>query len=196
MSGCSGGHRCLRMLRKVLQGESCSFEGRLHRNGRDVHFQANLVPDVDADGSVRGFHVMTFDVTALKTVEQQLQALARFDTLTGPANRLQYNEKLPQALRRAGAAAAWSRCCSSTSIASSRSTTRGAMRPPHDAMDHVLARGDGAGPVPAPGSRMRCDPLRPDIDADGVAAPAATLQGQLSALRDTAAIVSLLNQKK
>ena len=88
-------------VRKVLQGEACRFEGQLQRNGRDLHFQANLVPDLDDDGSVRGFYLMTFDVTALKTVEKQLQALARFDTLTGLANRLQYNEKLPEALRRA-----------------------------------------------------------------------------------------------
>lgn len=94
---------------KALAGERCSFEGHVVRDGRENYYQAYLVPDRAADGTVGGFYLMTFDVTARKTVERKLVEFARADTLTGLPNRLKFNEALDEALarrRRSGAALA------------------------------------------------------------------------------------------
>ena len=49
---------------------------------------------------MRGVFTLASDVTALKEVERELQRLARVDTLTGLANRRQFDELLEQALAR------------------------------------------------------------------------------------------------
>lgn len=89
-------------LSLALNGERVEFESELAGLGVTRIVQTCYIPDVDGSGSVLGVYALTTDVTSLKEVEQQLQALARFDTLTGLPNRLHYNEKLPQALARAG----------------------------------------------------------------------------------------------
>ena len=63
--------------------------------------QTSYIPDIAGDGTVRGVYALSTDVSAMKAVERDLLALARFDTLTGLANRHQFNEKLPQAMARA-----------------------------------------------------------------------------------------------
>lgn len=85
---------------RALAGERCSFEGHVVRDGRETYYQAYLVPDRAADGSVGGFYLMTFDITARKTVERRLVEFARADTLTGLPNRLKFNEALDEALAR------------------------------------------------------------------------------------------------
>ncbi len=57
-------------VRAVLGGQRSSMEGVATHKGRDVNFQAHFVPDLGDDGSVRGFYVMTFDITALKRAEK------------------------------------------------------------------------------------------------------------------------------
>jgi diguanylate cyclase (GGDEF)-like protein/PAS domain S-box-containing protein len=57
-------------VHKVLRGERISFEDVSLYGGEDLHFQAHLVPDRSAQGEVRGFYIMTFDVTALKRSEE------------------------------------------------------------------------------------------------------------------------------
>ncbi|HSV53852.1 MAG TPA: PAS domain-containing protein, partial [Burkholderiaceae bacterium] len=71
-------------LRKVLQGETVQFEGKVQRKGADVYYQAHLVPEqLEGPDAPRGFYLMTFDVTALKqaelrqrTSEQRLRGIA------------------------------------------------------------------------------------------------------------------------
>jgi diguanylate cyclase (GGDEF)-like protein/PAS domain S-box-containing protein len=85
---------------QVLAGRRASFEGCVTRDGCAAHFQAHMVPDLAGDGAVRGFYLMSFDVTALKEVEHRLNELARIDPLTSLSNRRQFDEKLQQALSR------------------------------------------------------------------------------------------------
>jgi diguanylate cyclase (GGDEF)-like protein/PAS domain S-box-containing protein len=86
-------------LPAVLAGRRVSFQGSA-QVGHSQHFQAHLVPDTDADGRVRGFYIMTFDLTALKQAEQRAQEMARSDALTGLPNRRSFEERLEQALAR------------------------------------------------------------------------------------------------
>jgi len=64
------------------------------------HLQVSYLPQLDAKGTVLGVYSLTTDVTQLKRVEQQLRQLARFDPLTGLANRREFNERLAGALAR------------------------------------------------------------------------------------------------
>ena len=69
-------------VREALQGRRVRFAGKTLFQGRDAHFQAHLIPDLEADGTQRGFYVMTFDITALveaqgeqARAERQLRAI-------------------------------------------------------------------------------------------------------------------------
>jgi diguanylate cyclase (GGDEF)-like protein/PAS domain S-box-containing protein len=88
-------------VERALAGERVDFENEALALGilRTTH--TSYIPDLDPDGAVRGIYTLSSDVTALKQVEKQLKALARVDSLTGLANRLQFNERLPESLARA-----------------------------------------------------------------------------------------------
>ena len=58
-------------VQKVLAGAATSFEGSSRHTGVETNFQAHLVPDHGTDGSVRGFYVMSFDITPIKRAERQ-----------------------------------------------------------------------------------------------------------------------------
>jgi diguanylate cyclase (GGDEF)-like protein/PAS domain S-box-containing protein len=91
----------------ALKGKPSTFEGALTANGKRYHYQAKFVPDVDANGTVLGFYSVTFDITERRIAELELERLARFDSLTGLANRRQFDERMHLALarcRRSGAA--------------------------------------------------------------------------------------------
>ncbi|MEZ5717774.1 MAG: diguanylate cyclase [Burkholderiaceae bacterium] len=88
-------------LQKALAGERVEFDvqRQIHGEMRDVH---NIyVPDVDSEGTTRGVFTLSINITELKTVERKLALLARVDPLTQLANRLAFNESLPQILARA-----------------------------------------------------------------------------------------------
>ena len=87
-------------LRAALAGERVEFEMVSQTLMGPRNLQTAYIPDVRADGSVRGIFTLATDVTALKDVERELQRLARVDTLTGLANRRQFDELLEQALAR------------------------------------------------------------------------------------------------
>ena len=87
-------------LHAALAGERVEFEVVSVTRAGPRNLQTVYVPDVRADGSVRGVFTLATDVTALKDVERELQRLARIDTLTGLANRRQFDELLEQALAR------------------------------------------------------------------------------------------------
>jgi diguanylate cyclase (GGDEF)-like protein/PAS domain S-box-containing protein len=88
-------------LERALRGERVEFEYEAVALGMTCTRHTSYIPDLEQDGSVQGVYTLSSDVTAIKNVERQLQALARFDTLTGLPNRLQFNEKLPEVLARA-----------------------------------------------------------------------------------------------
>ncbi len=88
-------------VERALAGQRVEFELDMAMPGGVRSVRTCFIPDFDADGSVRGLYALSTDVTAQKETQRQLQALARFDALTGLPNRLQYGEKLPEALARA-----------------------------------------------------------------------------------------------
>jgi diguanylate cyclase (GGDEF)-like protein/PAS domain S-box-containing protein len=84
----------------ALRGEAISFEGNADVAGRNYSYQTSYVPDLDAHGHVQGFYSFTFDITALKAAEAELDKLARIDSLTGVANRRDFEERLAATIAR------------------------------------------------------------------------------------------------
>ena len=87
-------------MRAALEGQRISFDIHSTALGVTRHLQTQYIPDLRPDGCVAGFYGISIDITTLKAVERELGLLARFDALTGLANRFQFNEKLPEALGR------------------------------------------------------------------------------------------------
>ncbi|WP_428503173.1 diguanylate cyclase domain-containing protein [Roseateles sp.] len=89
-------------IEAALQGERRDF-GLWSLDPEDRRFlQFSHVPDcLDGSGPVQGFFVLASDLTAMKLLELQLAAEARFDTLTGLPNRRHFHEQLEQGLLRA-----------------------------------------------------------------------------------------------
>jgi diguanylate cyclase (GGDEF)-like protein/PAS domain S-box-containing protein len=58
-------------VHQAMVGKTCHFDGELQceEGGRTAHFQSHLVPDLDAQGQVQGFYLMSFDITRLKQAE-------------------------------------------------------------------------------------------------------------------------------
>ncbi len=82
-----------------MQGESVEYESEIPFAGRGSQWlKSSFIPDRDASGAVRGVYGMTHNVTKAKEAEQRLTRLAQFDTLTGIANRHQFNEMLAKTL--------------------------------------------------------------------------------------------------
>ena len=87
-------------IRRALAGETVNFEGQAMLAGRSFHYQTAYIPEHDASGAVCGFFALTFDITRLKLAEAQLEREARFDPLTGVANRRHFEERLALAIAR------------------------------------------------------------------------------------------------
>ena len=87
-------------LRAALAGQRVEFEVVSQTLSGLRNLQTVYIPDLREDGTARGVFTLSTDVTALKDVERQLQRLARIDTLTGLANRRQFDELLEQSLAR------------------------------------------------------------------------------------------------
>ena len=87
-------------VQSALRGERVAFEVERDYQGRHRIYEATYVPDVDTHGKVTGFLMLLFDITRLKQVERELAMLARHDSLTGLANRLQFSERLDLAIAR------------------------------------------------------------------------------------------------
>ncbi|MGJ7495172.1 diguanylate cyclase domain-containing protein [Variovorax sp. RT4R15] len=81
-------------------GQRLSHERESERGGRQRHLRSTYVPDLASDGSVVGLYELTMDISESKAVETQLLQLARVDHLTGLPNRLQFEDKLREALAR------------------------------------------------------------------------------------------------
>jgi diguanylate cyclase (GGDEF)-like protein/PAS domain S-box-containing protein len=85
--------------RQALQGHAQHFERTLYRaDGQFSTLDVRYIPDADDTGYVRGFFVLATDITALRDVQHQLEALntrllreSETDCLTGLANRRVFN---------------------------------------------------------------------------------------------------------
>ena len=92
-------------LETALRGERVTFEGEIEANGQRYYRQANYLPDIRADGSVRGMYSLTYDISELHAAKQELARIAQHDPLTGLGNRNKFNERLALAIakmRRSG----------------------------------------------------------------------------------------------
>lgn len=56
-------------IAEVLAGRPVSFEACSEVGDRTCHYQSNYVPDLAETGEVRGFYMMTFDISARKEAE-------------------------------------------------------------------------------------------------------------------------------
>jgi diguanylate cyclase (GGDEF)-like protein/PAS domain S-box-containing protein len=83
-----------------MKGEATDYEIEVpDANGGSRWLKCSFIPDIDeTTGKARGVYGMIHNVTKAKVAEQRLTRLARFDTLTGLANRHQFNETLVQTL--------------------------------------------------------------------------------------------------
>ncbi|WP_164931900.1 diguanylate cyclase [Janthinobacterium sp. 17J80-10] len=93
-------------LARALAGERVEFELATMGAGVLRQLHTIYIPDRAADGAVQGIYTLSTDITALHAAQEQLQAMARFDALTGLPNRYLMNEKLLEAIarcRRSGA---------------------------------------------------------------------------------------------
>ncbi len=88
-------------LHRALAGEAVSFELQSETLGVSRSLKNEYLPDIAASGVVQGLYTLSQDVSALKSVQRELQLLARHDSLTGLPNRHHFDELLGQALRRA-----------------------------------------------------------------------------------------------
>lgn len=84
----------------VLQGKRVRFERSSLLAGKLYYYQSNYVPEFDENQNIKGFLALTFDITALKLAEANLDRLTRTDSLTGIANRRHFDEQLSTALAR------------------------------------------------------------------------------------------------
>lgn len=86
-------------IREALSGKPVSFERQIG-SGESVRYErVRYIPEFDLQGKVAGYFGLVEDITELKLVEAQLRKLVRFDPLTGLANRIQFEEKLTDAIR-------------------------------------------------------------------------------------------------
>lgn len=88
-------------LEQAFGGQAVTHEVRIPVRGDPRILQATYIPDHQPDGKVAGVYSLVHDMTHVKEVEEQLQQLARVDTLTGIANRRMFGETLHHALDRA-----------------------------------------------------------------------------------------------
>lgn len=107
--------------------ETAASEGRYEEEGWRVRkdgsrFYANVVISTlyDGHGTLCGFSKVTRDITERKEAEEGLTYLARYDQLTGLANRTLFRDRLEGRSRAPTGTATWWRSCSWISTASRR----------------------------------------------------------------------------
>jgi diguanylate cyclase (GGDEF)-like protein/PAS domain S-box-containing protein len=91
-------------MQRCIAGERVSFEMEVETLQGPRILDNAFVPDRGPGGKVAGFYALSNDVTELKAVQGQLDALVRTDALTGLANRYQFDRILPLALARCASA--------------------------------------------------------------------------------------------
>jgi diguanylate cyclase (GGDEF)-like protein/PAS domain S-box-containing protein len=89
-------------LRQALRGERVEFEVESEALGRRRSLNTVYVPDLEKVGQARGVYTLTTDVTPLREAERKMAELALNDSLTKLPNRRRFDERLPEAMARAG----------------------------------------------------------------------------------------------
>lgn len=86
-------------IQQALAGTPVLFERTVNCEEGLRHERVSYIPDFEPQGAVAGLFALVEDITALKHVESQLRKLVRVDALTGIANRIQFEERLDDAVR-------------------------------------------------------------------------------------------------
>jgi diguanylate cyclase (GGDEF)-like protein/PAS domain S-box-containing protein len=86
-------------IHQALAGTPVLFERTVKCEQGIRYERVSYIPDMDQGGAVTGYFGLVENITALKQVEAQLRQLVRVDQLTGIANRLQFDERLDDAIR-------------------------------------------------------------------------------------------------
>ncbi|MFA6189186.1 MAG: PAS domain-containing protein [Sulfuricurvum sp.] len=73
----------------------------LHKDGHTVVLETSGVPLFSSDGIFQGYFGTEHDITQRKRAEEEINLLATTDTLTGTANRREFNTQLEKELERA-----------------------------------------------------------------------------------------------
>lgn len=86
-----------------LEGPADSQENRIliHRNGHEIAIKDSIAPISNSEGKMMGAVVVFHDVSEARNLTKQLSWQARHDSLTGLANRLEFEKKLSQLLQSA-----------------------------------------------------------------------------------------------
>jgi diguanylate cyclase (GGDEF)-like protein/PAS domain S-box-containing protein len=97
-------------LRGAIRERRKGHVGMLLRrkDGRELHAEVYIAPVNDDIGNTTHFVMNQYDVTTAKRYEAELEARARFDTLTGLANRALLHDRIEGAINfAAGRAPVW-----------------------------------------------------------------------------------------
>ncbi|WP_164931993.1 GGDEF domain-containing protein [Janthinobacterium sp. 17J80-10] len=86
-------------IHQALAGTPVLFERTVNCEDGLRHERVSYIPDIEPQGAVTGYFGLVEDITSLKRVETQLRKLVRIDALTGIANRIQFEERLVDAVR-------------------------------------------------------------------------------------------------
>lgn len=84
----------------ALAGTFAESEIQTERNGKLSQYKCSYVPQFDEMHKVTGVCGLISDISAMKCIQQQLSDLAHFDILTGLPNRLQFKQKIVEAIDR------------------------------------------------------------------------------------------------
>jgi diguanylate cyclase (GGDEF)-like protein/PAS domain S-box-containing protein len=90
---------------RALAGERLEFIKQSHPFQQHRTLHSTFIPDIGADGQVKGLFTLSSDITAQQEVEAELRRMARFDSLTGLPNRSHLYQTLDAAIERAKRAA-------------------------------------------------------------------------------------------
>ena len=87
-------------IARAYAGERVVFEQLVDLPIGERWLQTTYIPQMRSDGSVGGMYALTSDISELKDVQKQLDAMAREDALTGLPNRRVFGEHLVNAIAR------------------------------------------------------------------------------------------------
>ena len=92
--------RVLPHAQAALKGELVTWELQRELHGRQYTLHMTYMPDRDGSDRIIGYYVLSYDITRMKQVEHELDLLAHHDSLTGLANRRQFDDTFAQAIAR------------------------------------------------------------------------------------------------
>ncbi|MES2682462.1 MAG: diguanylate cyclase [Pseudomonadota bacterium] len=87
-------------VQAALKGHRIDTELVLTTRGTPRTVRASYLPHLAAHGQVLGVYLLMNDISSFKTVQAELNRLARYDMLTGLANRREFQERLEAAIHR------------------------------------------------------------------------------------------------